>query len=74
MIEVLHNPRCGKSRNCLAFLDEKNIEYKKFSIKKCQRDEFINGPASKRYQAAIYQFRKKLKSINWIKCRSERMY
>lgn len=27
MIEVLHNPRCGKSRNCLAFLDEKNIEY-----------------------------------------------
>ena len=22
MIQVLHNPRCGKSRNCLAFLTE----------------------------------------------------
>ena len=27
MIEVLHNPRCGKSRTCLAFLDEKKIDY-----------------------------------------------
>ena len=28
MIEVYHNPRCGKSRNCLAFVTEKeqNIE------------------------------------------------
>jgi arsenate reductase len=22
MLQVLHNPRCGKSRNCLAFLSE----------------------------------------------------
>ena len=22
MIQVLHNPRCGKSRNCLAFLTD----------------------------------------------------
>ncbi|KDN54392.1 arsenate reductase (glutaredoxin) [Flavobacterium seoulense] len=28
MIEVYHNPRCGKSRNCLAFLDNANQEYK----------------------------------------------
>lgn len=27
MIEVYHNPRCGKSRNCLAFLDNSNQEY-----------------------------------------------
>ena len=29
MLQVLHNPRCGKSRNCLAFLTESN---KKFEI------------------------------------------
>ncbi|MEO8253932.1 MAG: arsenate reductase (glutaredoxin) [Flavobacterium sp.] len=28
MIKVYHNPRCGKSRNCLAFLDHANQEYK----------------------------------------------
>lgn len=28
MIEVYHNPRCGKSRNCLAFLENTNQEYK----------------------------------------------
>ncbi|MGG7037109.1 MAG: arsenate reductase family protein [Flavobacterium sp.] len=22
MLKILHNPRCGKSRNCLAFVDE----------------------------------------------------
>lgn len=27
MIKVYHNPRCGKSRNCLAFLDESDQEY-----------------------------------------------
>lgn len=27
MIKVYHNPRCGKSRNCLAFLENKNVEY-----------------------------------------------
>jgi arsenate reductase (glutaredoxin) len=24
MIQIYHNPRCGKSRNCLAFIQEKN--------------------------------------------------
>ena len=28
MIEVYHNPRCGKSRSCLAFLENTNQEYK----------------------------------------------
>ena len=27
MIQIYHNPRCGKSRNCLAFLDESDQEY-----------------------------------------------
>ncbi len=27
MIEVYHNPRCGKSRNCLAFLENANQDY-----------------------------------------------
>lgn len=27
MLQILHNPRCGKSRNCLAFLNESDIEY-----------------------------------------------
>ena len=27
MIEVYHNPRCGKSRNCLAFLENTNQQY-----------------------------------------------
>ncbi|MBF4518161.1 arsenate reductase (glutaredoxin) [Flavobacterium sp. ANB] len=27
MIQIYHNPRCGKSRNCLAFLDQSNQEY-----------------------------------------------
>lgn len=27
MIQVYHNPRCGKSRECLAFLDESKVEY-----------------------------------------------
>jgi len=27
MIQVYHNPRCGKSRNCLAFLENANQEY-----------------------------------------------
>lgn len=28
MIQIYHNPRCGKSRNCLAFIEQKNEEYK----------------------------------------------
>jgi arsenate reductase len=27
MLQILHNPRCGKSRNCLAFLQENQSEY-----------------------------------------------
>ncbi|MBP6558086.1 MAG: arsenate reductase family protein [Flavobacterium sp.] len=27
MLQILHNPRCGKSRNCLAFLDDAKAEY-----------------------------------------------
>lgn len=27
MLKILHNPRCGKSRNCLALLREKNKEF-----------------------------------------------
>lgn len=27
MIQVLHNPRCGKSRNCLAFLTDANQSF-----------------------------------------------
>jgi arsenate reductase len=28
MIQIYHNPRCGKSRNCLAFIQESEKEYK----------------------------------------------
>ena len=27
MIQVYHNPRCGKSRSCLAFLEDANQDY-----------------------------------------------
>lgn len=27
MIQIYHNPRCGKSRNCLAFVEKTNQEY-----------------------------------------------
>jgi arsenate reductase len=27
MIQIYHNPRCGKSRNCLAFIDQTKQEY-----------------------------------------------
>lgn len=27
MIQVYHNPRCGKSRNCLLFLKDSNAEF-----------------------------------------------
>jgi arsenate reductase len=28
MIEIYHNPRCGKSRSCLAFVEESKQDYK----------------------------------------------
>ncbi|MBP4138350.1 arsenate reductase (glutaredoxin) [Flavobacterium geliluteum] len=27
MIQIYHNPRCGKSRNCLAFIEQSNQPY-----------------------------------------------
>ena len=27
MIQILHNPRCGKSRECLAFIENADVEY-----------------------------------------------
>lgn len=27
MIQIYHNPRCGKSRNCLAFVDDSRQDY-----------------------------------------------
>lgn len=27
MIQIYHNPRCGKSRNCMLFLEESNNEF-----------------------------------------------
>ncbi|NNT73046.1 arsenate reductase (glutaredoxin) [Flavobacterium sp. IMCC34852] len=27
MFQILHNPRCGKSRNCLAFLENAKAEF-----------------------------------------------
>jgi arsenate reductase len=27
MIQIYHNPRCGKSRNCLAFIEAEGQEY-----------------------------------------------
>lgn len=27
MIQIYHNPRCGKSRSCLAFIEETDQEY-----------------------------------------------
>lgn len=27
MTQIYHNPRCGKSRTCVTFLQEKNIDY-----------------------------------------------
>lgn len=27
MIQIYHNPRCGKSRNCLAFIEQSNQDF-----------------------------------------------
>ena len=27
MIQILHNPRCGKSRECLAFIENADVDY-----------------------------------------------
>lgn len=47
MIQLYHNPRCGKSRNCLAYLTEKKsditiIEYLKTPPTKSDIEEVLN--------------------------------
>ncbi len=44
MIQIYHNPRCGKSRNCLAFLTEKeqNIEIIKYLETPPNKDELVD--------------------------------
>jgi arsenate reductase len=27
MLQILHNPRCGKSRNCIAYLTESDVSF-----------------------------------------------
>lgn len=38
MVQILHNPRCGKSRNCLAFLEQTHHEYEIIN--------YLNNPLS----------------------------
>ncbi|MEL1241368.1 arsenate reductase (glutaredoxin) [Flavobacterium flavipallidum] len=44
MIKVYHNPRCGKSRNCLAFLENTNQDYTivKYLEEVPTKEELIN--------------------------------
>ena len=47
MFQILHNPRCGKSRNCLAFMNESNvpfevINYLENPLSKSEIDILIN--------------------------------
>lgn len=43
-MKFLHNPRCGKSRNCLAILDENSIDYQiiKYLETPLSKEEIIN--------------------------------
>lgn len=43
MITIYHNPRCGKSRDCLAFVQNSNLEYEviKYLETPFNRDELI---------------------------------
>lgn len=43
-MKILHNPRCGKSRNCLAILDENSIDYQiiKYLETPLSKEEIIN--------------------------------
>jgi arsenate reductase len=40
MLQILHNPRCGKSRNCLAFYTQLNIPF--------QIINYIDNPLSEK--------------------------
>jgi arsenate reductase len=43
MIQVYHNPRCGKSRNCLAFIENAGLEYEivKYLEENPSHDELV---------------------------------
>ncbi|MEI6858866.1 MAG: arsenate reductase (glutaredoxin) [Shewanella sp.] len=46
MVSIIHNPRCSKSRQTLALLEEKNceihiVEYLKFPLKKNQIEDLL---------------------------------
>ena len=52
MLQMLHNPRCGKSRNCLAFLKENDvpfevINYLENPLSKTELETLINKLAIK---------------------------
>ena len=44
MIQIYHNQRCGKSRNCLAFLEESGKEYQviKYLENKLSKGELMS--------------------------------
>jgi arsenate reductase len=41
MLQILHNPRCGKSRDCLAFIKESKCEFEiiNYLVKPLSTDE-----------------------------------
>ncbi len=43
-MKILHNPRCGKSRNCLAIFDQKNIDYQiiKYLENPLTKEDIVN--------------------------------
>jgi arsenate reductase len=47
MIQIYHNPRCGKSRNCLAFLKEK--------VADVEITKYLETPPSKKELADLLQ-------------------
>ena len=52
MLQMLHNPRCGKSRNCLAFLKENDVPFETINylenpLSKTELETLINKLAIK---------------------------
>lgn len=58
MIQVLHNPRCGKSRSCLAFLEESGKEFEVIKY-------LVDVPTAEELQSIIKKLR--LKPIEIIR-------
>lgn len=58
MLQILHNPRCGKSRTCLAFLDSHTIPY--------EIRNYIENPLSKDEIKALLE-KLKMKPIDLIR-------